>query len=138
MSYYTTFITKELRLRTDTPKEVIEFINCPITPKLFVPNRPAHKFFTMERWDSLFFISAFHEETPYYFKKVGENYRLRVACEINYEAGEIEQFVNWITPYVIGHKPKEYIGYFQKEGSRKKVNVYIHRVGVPGSTESKR
>ncbi len=125
MGYYIKFISKELRLRKDTPQEVIDFINDCVNNHNFnvIFN---HKFFTLKNWDTIFMSNYWLKEETY-FKNENEQWRLRVACDINYGRNEILQFTEWISPYVIGHKPKEYIGQLDGEDRGDKQNVYIQR-----------
>lgn len=48
---------------------------------------------------------------------------------MNYDLEVIEKFAEWITPYVTGHKPKEYIGRWNGEDDRLSTNLYIERTG---------
>jgi hypothetical protein len=129
MGCYVEFTSKEIKLRKDTPVEIIEFIDtlvnkndCDIIPPT------THKFFTLERWDSLFYPHAFVDKKTY-FKHENGYWILFIGCEINYGWEEIREFAKWITPYVSGHKPKEFIGLLKGEDRDDLENIYIDRVG---------
>lgn len=87
MGYYTKFISKELKLRKDTPQEIVEFIDdCVNNHKFDV--RFNHKFFTLERWSNIFMSNYWLKEETYFKKEKGQ-WKLRTAVEINYGREEI-------------------------------------------------
>lgn len=126
MSYYFTIQTKEIILRKDTPKEVIDFINTLVNTKIYNIPTPDHKLFTLERWDTLFMSNYWVKEKTY-FKNENGQWKLFVGCQINHGREEIYEFADWITPYVTGHKPKEFIGTIKGEDRSDRDNVYIER-----------
>lgn len=126
MGYYIHFKTKELKIKSVMPIEVIDFINAHVNNKDYFGTTPDHKFFTLERWDGLFGQHAFVEQKTYFIYKNGF-WRLFINCEINYGREEIEEFAKWIEPYISGHKPKEFIGNLEGEERNDKNNVYIER-----------
>jgi hypothetical protein len=129
MGHYYEFKTKEIRLKKDTPEHIINFLQKILISKDWHDTEPPekHDLFDLPRWEVLFSKSAFHEDGPY-FKKVGDYWRLYLHCEINYGYRECEEFANWIGPYVAGHKPKEWIGWYKGEDSRQFRNdLYIKK-----------
>lgn len=133
MSFIYTFKTKEITLRKGVPLAVIQFLDEAINGKGkrwsdLTP--PSHPFFETERWMSVFGQWHWIDTDPHtYFKKRGAHHRLYIHCDINYCDEEIAQFADWITPFVAGHKPKEYIGWYKHDGSDygERNNVYIER-----------
>lgn len=126
MGYYIHFESTELKLRKDTPQDIIDFLNNCVNEYKYDFPTPAHKLFTLKRWDNLFIPSAFSKSKPY-FKKENEQWKLFISPVINYGREEILEFAKWITPYVIGHKPKEFIGELTGEDHTDRCNVYLER-----------
>lgn len=44
----------------------------------------------------------------------------------NYD-GEINKFIEWISPFVVGRKRNQYIGWYKGEGPSERTNIYIQR-----------
>lgn len=126
MGYYYKFESKKLLLKKDTPLGVIEFIDNCVNNHILNINLPNHKLFTLDRWDNLF-LSNYWLTNKTYFKKEGALWELFIAVEINYGKEEILEFAKWITPYVVGHKPKEFIGLIKGEHYGDYCNVYLLR-----------
>ncbi len=122
MGYYIQFISKELKLRSDIPKDLIYFLHDCINRDKF-EIKFEHGLFLLERWQNLFMASGHLKEKTYF----RGNDKLRIACVINYGRQEILEFARWITPYVAGHKPKEYIGELIGEERTDRDNVYLNR-----------
>lgn len=123
MGYYVQFETKKICLKKEIPEWLIDFLNDADIRKV---ENPEHPLFKTDRWSNLFCLHS--HEKPYYFGK-GKNgyYELYLYCEINYGWDEIRLFADWITPFVAGHKNKEYIGYLQGEDRDSRENIYIER-----------
>lgn len=139
MSCYTEFQTKEIILRKDTPHEVIEFLERCFNEDTWKAweiaegsgsSVFAHEFFKQERWMRVFQEICFPDMLPNYLspylKKKGNYWALFLWTDINYGIDEIEEFVKWITPYITGHKEREYIGWRRTE-TIVKLNIYIER-----------
>lgn len=126
MSYYYEFETKELKLRKDTPADVVELLDSLINKE----GRPDsngldHPLFKTDRWRQLFYTTQGFVKS---FRIVNGAWRLKIHADVNYGHREIELFVEWIGPHVIGHKPKEYIGWSEEESrERPRLNHYIIR-----------
>lgn len=129
MGYYYQFKSKEIKLKKDTPKEVIDFLNSYINEENFDCPMPAHELFSMKRWTSVFGKWAWYDNPYTYFKNEKGGWILFIHCDVNYDLEVIEKFAEWITPYVAGHKPKEYIGWWKGEDDRLSTNLYIERTG---------
>jgi hypothetical protein len=131
MSFIYTLRTKEITLREDIPGDVVRMLNSFINGYASEGFESPHPLFQTERWHSLFCPNGFHEGYPKFAKR-GKYYRLTIHCDINYGSEEIEQFALWITPFVAGHKPREYIGWYKHGDSAygERNNVYIERTKV--------
>lgn len=129
MGTYFRFETKPLKLKKTTPKEIIDFLDTRINNQNYdIPPPTDHKFFTQERWDSVF--NHHFDLTPPYFKtEEGKLPVLYINCDIKAGYSEIEQFVDFISQFIAGHKPKEYIGYYNWDDNDNKtnINIYINR-----------
>ena len=92
---------------------------------VFVPD-VNHSFFKCDRWYMLFLgnnfcgevgISKFIEDKYYYSLIINSEFK-------NYD-NEINEFIVFITPYTIGRKKKQYIGWSLREDNDKRENIYI-------------
>jgi len=124
MGYYVKFESKKICLRKDIPEWLIQFFLDTDVSKV---ENPDHALFKTDRCSSLFCNHSVIR--PYLFRK-GNNgyYELSLYCEIKYGWDEIRAFADWITPFVAGHKKKEYIGWMQGEGRNYRENIYIERL----------
>lgn len=129
MGYYTQFKVS-IKLRYDTPEVVISMINkivnnCDIgLPEGTVlysagqeipPEKIDHEFFKCTRWASLFLSVYDHEGPPNSFKKINNTWTLQLHSDFKNYDSEIEQFINWISPYIKVRKKKIYIGWSKGE-----------------------
>lgn len=139
MSVYTEFQTKEIRLRKDTPEILIEFIERCFKDNTWKAWEIAegyrspifqHQLFREERWMRVFQDISFPDMTAGYIhshiQNRGNHYILFIWTDINYGIDEITQFIDWISPYVAGHKMREYIRWRRTEGTDR-LNLYIER-----------
>lgn len=124
MGMYTEFKTKKLKLSKTTPPEIIQLLDNLINGDVDTSSTlPDHKFFTLPRWDRLFHTHHDHEMPS--FEKVGEYWVLFLHADINHGLEEVEEFVDWVTPYVAGRKQKEFIGWSESEGVGGRINHYV-------------
>jgi len=127
MSYYTYFKFK-IKLRKDTPLEVIHIL-CNSIDNIddMTYKKVNHSFFDQKRWMTLFHKNAFFEEEGYPCLKVfphSGNYELKLIGEINNGYDEINLFCDWISPYVMGHKKKRFLGESKGEEQKTCINHY--------------
>ena len=128
------------RLKHDTPKEVIQFLQKVIVERnIGVENtffktedveKPKlnHPFFQTERWYMLFLSNNFFDDIiTSQFKFLKNRWEITIHSEFKNYDDEIELFIDWIKPYVIGRKKKQYVGYYNVEGHDKNINIYIER-----------
>lgn len=127
MGYSYEFKTKEIKLRRDTPLHVIEFLDKYINNGRHDYVIPQHDLFKQERCLSLFNHFAWYDDKPYFKVVNNKHYVLFLHSDIKYGREEIIAFCDWIAPYVIGHKPKEYIGWYRGDEDNKPTNLYIER-----------
>lgn len=129
MGYYTEFHFK-MNLRKDTPAEIIRFIHWQVVLKRDDPqgNIPDHKFFKLDRWETLFSTSGLGHEPPAFFETPNNYHTLVLNGEVNYGYEEVEEFVNWISPHIAGRKKKQFIGWSKGENWEcSRINHYAIR-----------
>lgn len=139
MGYYTKFDFKA-RFRKDSPEEFIDLLDKIVNrndelwkeltgasqPSLMsvidTPHLPIeHEFGRCPRWSMLFFCEG--------SSKFDRDKRILIIDSNlkNYD-NEIEKFIDWISPYVAGHKPKQFVGTWQgEEPGTPQINIYIKR-----------
>ena len=137
MGYYT-----ELKfiaiLRQDTPSEVVDLLDRVIRKGDFGVDsvlfksddvfKPAieHPFFKCERWYMLFTSTNWDEKMQGgLFYKRRNNWVIDLHTEFKNYDDEIDEFIDWISPYVSGRKKKQYAGYYKGETQENKMNIYI-------------
>ncbi len=143
MGHYTELYCN-IKLRRDTPKVVIDLLERVVckgdlgtdkclfdTSDVFKPEID-HKFFKCDRWYMLLLSNNFDETkgSSFFFSNPhrGNGYRvLSLNTEFKNYENEIECFIDWITPYVAGHKKKQYLGWWKSESMNNRINIYIHR-----------
>lgn len=125
MSYYTELKIEKINLRKDTPENVVVFLNDIINNEIFDRPNINHPLFDCERWDHLFIKSAFLPHGPSLKKLDSGYFELGLWTDINHGIDEINQLIDWITPFVAGRKKHFYIGYYKGETDEKRTNIYI-------------
>lgn len=141
MGTYTEFKCK-FRLKKDTPEEIISFLQKTIVERDIgigdkvliihgdVP-RPTlnHEFFDCGNWYMLFHSNNFSpEEFPGSKFYEGNGYPIiEIHTEFKNYDSEIDKFIDWISPYIVGRKKKQYLGYWRQEEMDHQFNIYIER-----------
>lgn len=123
---YITEIKLKIKLSKDTPKELIEWLNRCIDYTCETPYEE-HPFFETKRWRTVFATYGYHWYSEPYLTKTKNGYILELHTDINYEDGELDTFIDWIKPYVLGRKKKVYLGWFERDEDYEKTNVYVIR-----------
>jgi len=87
-----------------------------------------HPFFKCERWYMLFLSTNWDDEMQG-GKLYKENSRwvLDLHTEFKNYDGEIDHFFDWITPFVVGRRKKQYVGYWKNENIDYQINLYVER-----------
>jgi len=139
MGYYTEFIFKAT-LKKDTPENIISLLNRVInerdlghdkvlfdTEDVFKPDLN-HEFFKCERWYMLFLCTNWDETMQgSLFYKEKDYWILDIHTEFKNYNGEIDHFIDWITPFIVGRKKKQFVGSWQGEQMDSPINIYIER-----------
>lgn len=103
----------------DPPPRVVEMLQYMLaTEKGSRSDRPGHPLFKTTRWswmltsDSYYFSADTHSTLRW--DDIGRDYRLCIRCNLKNYDGEIEQFIDWIMPYVAA-EPGEFLGFYRHE-----------------------
>lgn len=132
MGYYTE-IKIECKIHKDAPKELLDVLDYFLNGAYFEDQewdsykpKLEHPFFNCSRYTSCLVGANCVELEPRYFTKNLDtgHYKLKIHSEFKNYEGEIESFIGLITPYVVGRKKKQYIGYSHTDSG----NRYYHHI----------
>jgi hypothetical protein len=138
MGNYTEFIFKA-KLRQDTPDNVIEVLKRVLIDRDLGHNKTLfttkdvstpdidHPFFKCNNWYGLFLCTNWGDIQGGRMYRHGFYWKLDIHTEFRNYDSEIEKFVNWITPFVVGRKKKQYLGCYRNENMNAPINIYIER-----------
>jgi hypothetical protein len=123
---YITEIKLKINLGKNTPPKLIEWIDKCIdsTQKTQYEDHP---FFETERWQKIFATYGYDGYSKPTLTKVKNGYTLELHTDINYESEELNTFIDWIKPHILGRKKKVYLGWFERDSQFEKTNVYAYR-----------
>lgn len=131
MGHYTTL---SLRVYVANKKECIDILQYMATKKYFDGHRiatPQHQFFQTDRWMTLLNKDSFAvsgTETILERDRFSEEYFLSVHTCIKNYCGEIEKFLDWLSPYAeSGSHQHCVVGYIQQEESKTAQILQIYR-----------
>ena len=128
------------KLKQDVPKEVTDILERVINQgdlghdKVMFNNEDVfhpdieHSFFKCSRWYMLFLSKNFDYELEgsKFYKDKG-NWILSIETEFKNYDNEIENFLDWITPFIVGRKKSQYVGYWKHEEMEQRFNLYVER-----------
>ncbi len=137
MGYYT-----ELKvvfwLKKDTPKQVIDLLKRVIIDQdlghdktlfgsedVFKPDID-HSFSKCNNWYMLFLGTNFDDDKGREMHEVSGRWLVKIHSDFKNYGNEIDEFIDWISPYIAGRKKKQFIGYWKGEYSPQ-INIYIER-----------
>ncbi len=121
-----TEIRFKIKLRIDTPKEVIQLIN-KCLDREYPKEIPSNHFFKTEKWFNLFSTMGYDGYEQPYLKEIKNGYELKIHTDINYEKDELDTFIEWIKPYVFGRRKKVFLGDKLPDYDCERTNVYLYR-----------
>lgn len=138
MGHYTELKCK-IKLKKDTPEDVMSLLKRVLIEKdlghdevlfhsedVFKPNID-HDFFRCQRWYMLLLSTNWGDiEGGRMYEESGYNV-VDLHTEFKNYDGELGKFLDWIYPFVLGRKKKQYIGWWQSEDMDERVNIYIER-----------
>lgn len=138
MGMYTEFVMA-VNLRSNTPNTVIDILKFMIGERETPPiGLGGHPLFQTERWsimlrrDSAYFAGDTHSTLLKRKYRVGNSYGLTIRCNLKNYDSEIEQFLDWIIPY-IDDTYDGFIGYMRCEEFDDPTLIYFdwHSSGYP-------
>lgn len=141
MGHYTEFYCT-LKLKSDTPKDVVDLLRRVIKDgdlglkegtqifnhdDVFKPEI-SHPFFKCERWWAVLIFNDWG--TTKGSKFIENDHGVVINIHVNFKNydDEIDQFLDWIKPYIRGRKKKTYIGWWRPENMREQLHVHLHRI----------
>jgi hypothetical protein len=126
MSYYIE-INLTIKLRKDTPIEVIDYIEQTLSYGVGDVRFDDHPFFDTRRWYGMFWSMGYDDFSLPYLKRIERGYELHLHTNINHGSDEVLKFVDWISPFILGRKKKTYLGYKIPECAHQRTNIYWNR-----------
>jgi len=128
------------KLKQDTPENVVNILKRVINERdlghdkalfksedVFKPELD-HPFFKCERWYMLFLSTNLDDEMQggRFYEENGR-WVLDLHTEFKNYDSEIEHFFEWIKPFIVGRKKKQYVGYWRGESMDSQCNLYVER-----------
>lgn len=118
MGMYTE-INVALELKKDIPPDVVSVLTwmCACSDE-DRPKTPKHAFFDCDRWDMLFCCDSYYfrgqTHSEFKFDDIADAWFLTVRANLKNYSDEIEQFMDWIAPYIYAIDG-DFIGYSRYE-----------------------
>ena len=116
MGMYTEFVFGA-ELKKDVPEEVINILKSLFLQVELNVTLPDHNFFKCGRWSLISSMCSYYFGYPrplsnLYFDDISKTYRLAIRSSIKNYNNEIENFINWINPYIeSGSGVNDFLGY---------------------------
>jgi hypothetical protein len=130
----------KIRLRKDVPEDVVGFLkktlvdgDIGIYKEIFnnkdvPPPGLDHPFFKCQRWFMLFLSKNWDDNLGGgKFFKDGDYWVIDLDTEFKNYDNEIKKFIDWVSPFVVGRKKKQYVGWYRGEDGQNRINIYIER-----------
>jgi|TARA_R110000796_G_scaffold247790_1_gene373767 hypothetical protein len=117
------------RLKKDTPEEVVAILKHLFEEgsyDLGLSDKPNHEFFECHRWDCIGNMSSFYF-TPFplsAMRKLQGSYFITSRSDLKNYDGEINKFIDWVTPYLEGYEG-DCIGWTHYEESEQPTLLFI-------------
>lgn len=141
MGHYTELKFKA-KLKQDTPGNVVNILKRVINERdlglghdkvlftsedVFKPELD-HPFFKCERWYMLLLSTNWDDKMQGgKFYEENDRWVLDLHTEFKNYDSEIDHFLEWIKPFIVGRKKKQYIGYWRSEDMDSQINLYVER-----------
>jgi len=99
-----TELNMAVRLKEDTPSDVISVINSMIDGAIIPIETPNHPFFKTDRWWKLFVEDSYYfagdTHSTFKFNGIMNQYTLTIRSNLKNYSYEIELFLNFLHPYI--------------------------------------
>jgi len=122
-----TEIKMKIVLGKNTPDEIIAYLKSSIADLANITPFSDHEFFAQNRWEWMFNHMGYEGYLEPSIKEIPRGWELIIHTDINYESGEIEAFVDWLSPYIWGRRKKVYLGWYERDWNTEKKNIYLNR-----------
>ena len=117
MGMYTE-VNLTVRLREDTPSEVIQVLSYMVGASTDKPELPDHSFFACDRWAATLNCSSYYfvpfSTFELRFDGIANTFYIVGRADLKNYDDEIEHFIDWLTPY-IDAEPGQMLGYSRYE-----------------------
>lgn len=127
MGMYTEFHFN-VKLKANTPKEIISILNYALNNKKVFITLPEHEFFDTSRWRSMLRSdsSYFNSDTNSTLRqdKIDKVYFLCIRCNLKNYDNEIELFIAWIKPY-LNESEGNFLGFSRYEETQIPTLIYM-------------
>lgn len=137
MGMYTEFHFNS-RLKGDVPAEVIEMLKFMLGEDLLSPKLPAHPLFSTDRWKRMLLSGSCYFDTLFGSRLKRDEFSpywvISVRCNLKNYCGEIEKFVDWISPYLDKTKGK-FLGFYRYETNEMPTLIFQGRMFTPTLAE---
>jgi hypothetical protein len=113
-----------VEMRKGTPKPIIDMLEYMLDNDLPQPLMPDHPLFRTSRWPIMLRMSSAYFPAPTrseLFENYGNRF-LSVRCNLKNYDGEIEKFIDWIDPWVVGCEG-DFLGFHRYEESEDPVLI---------------
>jgi hypothetical protein len=138
MGHYTRFSFKA-KLKKDTPTDVIAFLKkvivdgdigmgdaCMYSVHEVPKPEISHPFFDCPRWHCLLTMNN-GEPISSKFSESNGVWTLGIESDFKHYNDEIDNFINWISPYIPGHSTKKYVGWYMGEWTHDPTHIHINQ-----------
>ena len=115
-------------LREGTPEEVLRVLRYMVDGDDKEPELPAHPLFATPRWRHLFTCDSYYfaadTNSTLRYDDIAKQYFLCVRSNLKNYDNEIEQFIDWIDPYLDAHPPGDFLGFSRYEETETPTLIY--------------
>lgn len=112
-----------------TPQQVLDVLGYMTGAFELAPaTLPDHALFSSERWKGMLLCSSYYfplsVASSIDWDDIAKSHYLRVRCNLKNYGSEIENFLDWVMPYV--HAGDECLGYYRYEEDPHPTLIYKH------------
>lgn len=114
-------------IKPDAPESVVNILRFMLGETETQPELPQHPLFQTDRWrwmltsDSCYFDANSHSTLRY--DDISKSHYLCVRCNLKNYCNEIQQFCDWVRPY-INKEPGDFLGFSRYEETETPTLIY--------------